>query len=182
MQWIDSNEDGVVDPSEVRSFPGTAATPSINFPRHGLGADLRLALALANLGETTAYGELYYARDLDRATLPADPTGAIGAIGRSYRELGWYVAVMQDLGAHATVGVRYDYYNPDRDANDLRLGKTVPSDASYSTFAMVAALRAPSGRLIVEYDINRNHLGRDAAGVPTNLQDNAFTIRGEVRF
>jgi hypothetical protein len=58
----------------------------------------------------------------------------------------------------------------------------VPTDASYRTLSLTAALRGPSGRLIVQYDINRNHLGRDATGLPTNLQDNALTIRGEARF
>ena len=182
IQWTDSNEDGVIDSNELRPTPGRAAEPSINFPRHALGADLRLAVMAPGLGQSTVYGELYYARDLDRAILPADPTGAIGAVGRSYREFGWYAAVMQDLGAHVTVGARYDYYNPDRDASDSQLGMVVPNDASYTTLSLVAALRAPSGRLIVQYDINRNHLGRSAAGVPTNLMDNAFSIRGEARF
>jgi len=181
LQWIDSNEDGVIDSNELRPVPGRAAEPSINFPRHALGADLLVA-GTTGIGRTTAYGELYYARDLDRAILPADPTGAIGAVGRSYRELGWYVALMQDIGAHATVGARYDYYNPDRDASDRQLGMVVPNDASYSTLALVAALRSPSGRLIVEYDINRNHLGRAASGLPTNLMDNVFAIRGEASF
>jgi hypothetical protein len=182
VQWIDTNEDGAIDPTELRATPGTAATPSINFPRRALGGDLRLVWRRPRLGDTTLYGELYYARDLDRAILPADPTGALNAVGRSYRELGWYAAFMQDVGSHATLGVRYDYYNPDRDARDQQVGTVVPNDASYSTWALVAALRAPSGRLIAEYDINRNHLGRDASGLPTNLKDNAFTIRGEVRF
>src|SRR5262249_22525267 len=117
VQWVDSNEDGAVDPSELRPVPGHAAQPSINFPRHGLGADPRVLVPPRRLGRSTAYGEIYYARDLDRALLPADPTGAIGAVGRSYRELGWYVAMMQDLGEHVTIGARYDYYNPDRDAS-----------------------------------------------------------------
>ena len=182
IQWIDSNEDGNIDSSELRPSPGLAATPSIDFPRHAVGADLRTTLRVLPVGETTAYGEMYYAKDLDRAIAVADPTGAIGAVGRSYREFGWYLALMQDLGAHATVGARYDHYNPDRDASDRRIGVVVPANASYSTLGLVAALRAPAGRLIVEYDINRNHLGRDAAGVPTNLKDNAFTVRGEARF
>jgi hypothetical protein len=182
IQWTDSNEDGVIDSNELRATPGRAAEPSINFPRHALGADLRIAVRALGLGNTTAYGELYYARDLDRAILPADPTGAVDAVGRSYRELGWYVALMQDLGDHATVGARYDYYNPDRDARDNQVGMVVPNDPSYSTLSLVAALRSPEGRLIAQYDINRNHLGRAPSGLPTNLKDNAFTIRGEARF
>ena len=182
VQWIDSNGDGAIDPSELRPIPGRAAEPSINFPRHALGGDLRIAVTTPRLGRTTAYGELYYARDLDRGILPADPTGAAGAVGRSYRELGWYVALMQDLGEHVTIGARYDYYDPDRDARDNQVGVVVPNDASYSTLALVGALRAPGGRMIVEYDINRNHLGRTVSGLPTNQMDNVFAIRGEASF
>jgi hypothetical protein len=35
---------------------------------------------------------------------------------------------------------------------------------------------------MVEYDVNRNHLGRGADGTPTNLKDNALILRTEVRF
>ena len=182
FQWVDNNQNGFIDSGELQPTPGRAAIASANFARHGLGADLRVAVSVPRLGRTTAYGELYYARDLDRAILPADPIGSAAGVGRSYRELGWYAAVMQDLGEHATVGARYDHYQPDRDASDTQVGVNVPADTSYSTLSLVAALRSAAGRLIVQYDINRNHLGRDALGVPTNLQDNALTIRGEARF
>jgi hypothetical protein len=183
FQWIDGNQNGFIDSGELQPTAGRAAIASANFARHGLGADLRISvLTTPFVGRTTAYGELYYARDLDRAILIADPIGSVGGVGRSYRELGWYLALMQDLGEHLTVGARYDHYQPDRDAGDVQAGLNVPTDASYSTLSLCAALRSPNGRLIAQYDINRNHLGRDAAGVPTNLQDNAFTIRGEVRF
>jgi hypothetical protein len=182
FQWVDVNQNGFIDTGELQPTPGRAALPSANFTRHALGADARVAVVTPVLGQTTVYGELYYARDLDRAILPADPIGAAGGVGRSYRELGWYAAFMQDLGARLTVGARYDHYNPDRDASDTQVGVVVPNNASYSTLSLVAALRSPAGRLIAQFDVNRNHLGRDLAGLPTNLQDNAFTIRGEARF
>ena len=50
LQWVDSNEDGIVDSGELRPTPGRAAEPSINFPRHALGADLRLAVSIAGIG------------------------------------------------------------------------------------------------------------------------------------
>ncbi|HET6150013.1 MAG TPA: hypothetical protein VFH68_20905 [Polyangia bacterium] len=181
FQWVDGNQNGFIDTGELQPTPGRAALPSVNFSRHALGADARVSVATP-VGQTTVYGELYYARDLDRAILPADPIGAAGGVGRSYRELGWYAAAMQDLGAHLTVGARYDHYNPDRDASDTQVGVVVPTNASYSTLSLCAALRSPAGRLIVQYDINRNHSGRDAVGLPTNLQDNALTVRGEARF
>jgi hypothetical protein len=165
----------------VSATPGTAATPSSGFTRQAVGADLRLAARLLPLGETTAYGEFYLAKNLDRAIQPADPKSMTGA-GRDVDEVGAYVAVTQELSRHAMVGFRYDYYNPDKDSTDKQNAVTVPQTFMYQTFAFTAALQAPSGRLIVEYDVNTNHQGRDPNGLPTNLKDNAVSLRGEVKF
>ena len=176
--WQDRNQDGLFQSNEVSSVPGVSASPSAKFTRQALGGDLRLVLRLLPLGETVGYGEFYLAKNLDRAILPADPK----ASGRDITELGSYLAITQQLGAHAMVGFRYDYYNPDRDSTDTQVAVLVPQNFIYQTFAFTAALTSESGRLIVEYDLNRNHLGRDAMGFPTNLKDNAFLVRGEAKF
>ena len=181
INWTDRNQDGLFQPTEVSATPGTAATPSSGFTRQAVGADLRLAARLLPLGETTAYGEFYLAKNLDRAIQPADPKSMTGA-GRDVDEVGAYVAVTQELSRHAMVGFRYDYYNPDKDSTDKQNAVTVPQTFMYQTFAFTAALQAPSGRLIVEYDVNTNHQGRDPNGLPTNLKDNAVSLRGEVKF
>jgi hypothetical protein len=81
------------------------------------------------------------------------------------------------------VGVRYDYYNPDRDANDQRYGLQVVKDPSYSTIAATAAARYPGyGRLLAEYDHNTNALGRTLTGEITTLKSDAFILRAEVKF
>ena len=64
------------------------------------------------------------------------------------------------------VGARYDFYNPDADSTNQVMGAQVPTALSYQTLSITAALRGPSGRLIAEFDINRNHNGRDLAGQP----------------
>jgi hypothetical protein len=178
LQWSDRNEDGAFQPNEIVTSPGLAATPSANFGRFGFGADLGLTVAVPSVGSAMVYGELYVAKNLDRAKLPADP---LGTVGRDYRELGAYVAALLDIGEHATVGARYDTYNPDRDSTDP-VRALVATDVSFGTLALVAALRNPNGRLTVEYDHNSNHLGRDAAGNPATLKDDAVLIRGQVSF
>ena len=165
-------------PNEIMVIPGASATPSQNFSRFGYGADLRFGVDEPALGATILWSELYWAKNLDRGVLPADPV----AFGRDYREFGLYVGVTQDLGPHLQAGVRYDFYNPDADSVNTVMGATKPTALAYQTFAFAAALRAPSGRLIAEYDLNRNHNGRDAVGNPVNLPSNTFTIRGEVSF
>ena len=72
--------------------------------------------------------------------------------------------------------------NPDADSVNTVMGATRPTALAYQTFAFAAALRASSGRLIAEYDINRNHNGRDMLGNPVNLPSNDFIIRGEISF
>jgi hypothetical protein len=179
LQFTDRDGNGVLSgPSEIQVIPGAAATPSANYSRFGYGADLRLGVNEPSLGSTVLYSEVYWAKNLDRGVLPADPV----SFGRDYREFGLYVGVTQELGQHAQVGFRYDFYNPDADSVNTVMGSTQPTALAYQTFAFAAALRAPSGRLIAEYDINRNHNGRDTAGMPVNLPSNTFIIRGEVSF
>jgi hypothetical protein len=178
LQWNDRNGDGVLEQGEIVVVPGVAATPSQNFSRFGYGADLRIGVNEPGLGATVLGGEVYWAKNLDRGVLPADPV----SFGRDYRELGVYVGVTQDLGPHAQAGIRYDFYNPDADSVNTVMGATTPAALGYQTLAIAAALRAMSGRLIAEFDLNRNHNGRDAEGNPTNLRDNTFILRGEVSF
>jgi hypothetical protein len=177
LVWKDLNEDGVVGPNEVQVIQGQAATASASFDRFGVGADAQLTLDLAGLGSLTVYGELLVAGNLDRAVVLPDPV----VLGRDLRELGYYGAVVYEPAAWSALGVRYDRYDPDADASDLRLGSLVPSDGSLSTLAITAALRHAHGRLILELDHNTNHSGRTAGGAPTNLGDDAVTLRAEVQ-
>lgn len=177
--WNDRNDNNSVDSAEIVAVPGRSATPSMNFDRHALGADLRLKVQVAGLGTTTVYGEVTWAKNLGRGPrMLADPI----ANGQDLRELGYYVALTQDIGRLFQLGIRYDVYNPNRDSTDQQQAKQVPSDQSYRSWGFVAAARVPSGRLIAQYDVNRNHNGRDSAGLPINLADNAFTLRAEVSF
>ena len=177
LQWNDSNESGTIDQGEVSGSPGLSASPSSNFTRLAFGADALVGFRWSPLLRTTVMAEFYFADDLDRAIVPADPKG----IGRNYRELGYYAGVVQEVGRWR-LGIRYDYYNPDQDANKNAKGNPVPTDASFSTLAVVAACTAPWGRLILEYDHNRNHSGISVTGMPTNLADDAVIARGEVLF
>jgi hypothetical protein len=177
LVWKDLNEDGVVGPNEVQVIMGQAATVSASYDRFGIGADAQLTLDLAGLGKLAVYGELFVAGNLDRAVVLPDPV----VLGRDLRELGYYAAAVYEPAAWSALGVRYDRYDPDADAADLRLGALIPSDASLSTLSISAALRQAHGRLILEYDHNTNHSGRSMTGVPGNLADDAVTLRAEVQ-
>jgi hypothetical protein len=179
LVWKDLNEDGQVTANEILVIQGLSATPSESFDRFAVGADAELTVDLAGLGKLTGYGELMVAGNLDRAIVVADPT--VRAAGRDFRELGYYAGVVYEPGAWSALGVRFDRYDPDADASELRVGNVVPVDQTFSTLSVAGALRGSHGRLILEYDHNTNHSGRTASGVPTNLADDAVTLRAEVQ-
>jgi hypothetical protein len=178
VQWNDRNQNGIVDPGEITAVPGMAALPSRNFNRFAYGADLSLSLTTPGVGKTTLYGEVYLAQDLDRGVVPADP---FGALSRDMREIGAYAALTQELGPYFAAGVRYDYYNPDADSSDPAY-LLVPSSFAFNTLSVVAAGFLGPTRFSLEYDRNRNHSGRDAAGNPTNLKSDLVILRGQVVF
>jgi hypothetical protein len=178
LVWRDTDEDGIVQPSEIQVIPGQAATPSQNFHRFALGADLRVTVKIPVLGALALRAEIVRGANLDRGIEPADPVGA----GRDLREFGWYVGAAQEVTRWAVVGVRYDRYNPDTDASSGIAGNVVPIDRTYSTLAMMGAFRYEQFRLTLEYDKNGNALGRTASGFPTTLAADIFTLRGQVSF
>lgn len=179
LVWRDLNGDGQVDTTELVGVDGQPALPSRTFTRYAVGGDLRALVLVPRLGQLEVYGEIVWATNLDRALMPADPIAA----GRTLRELGWYVAATQELGRFASVGVRYDRYDPDADARETVGASIVPRDRSFATLALVAAAEwRPRARLTVEYDRNSNALGRTASGAPATLGADVLTVRGQVAF
>jgi hypothetical protein len=176
--WNDRDENNGVTVNELIGTAAKAAIPSQNFDRSALGLDARLKIQ-SPLGTSALYGEVMWGKNLGRGSrFTADPI----AVGRDVSGFGYNLAVVQDLTSHFQLGVRYDYYDPDHDHSDLQAAQQVLSSLSYQTWAFAAAVRTTGARLVAEYDVNRNHNGRDNAGMPINLSDNAFMLRGEVSF
>lgn len=178
LVWRDENENGIVDVPEIRVVPGIAATPSRTFERFVMGAHARAAVKIGDVGALTLWGEIYRGKNMDRGVEPSDPI----VVGRELRQLGWYAAVTQGITPFALVGVRYDRYDPDADASEQRAIALVPVDRTYATWSFMATGYYPPARLIAQYDLRRNALGRAPSGAPTTLSDDAFTLRAEVAF
>jgi hypothetical protein len=176
--WHDDNGDGIVQSTEISVIPGSPATPSQQFTRFAIGADARLRVQIAPIGELALRAEIMRGKNLDRGIEVADPVGA----GHDLRELGWSVGAAQEVTPWAMVGVRYDEYDPDQDASEQQGPSLVPIDRTYRTLALMAMLRYDRGRLVFEYDKNGNPLGRAANGSPATLADDAVTLRGQVVF
>jgi hypothetical protein len=178
LVWRDANEDGIVQPQEITIVPGAPATPSENFTRFALGADLRLTITIPWLGDLALRGELVRAKNLDRGLVVADPVAA----SRDLRESGFYVGGTQEITRWAMIGVRYDRYDPDSDRQDQQALHLVPTDASYRTWSLMACARFEKARLVVQYDARSNAIGRAPNGAPTTLADDSLTFRAEVAF
>lgn len=178
LTWRDDNGDGIVQATEIQVIAGSTGSASTTFNRHAIGADATLGIRWYPLGELALRAEVIRAVNLDRGVEPADPVGA----GYDLRELGWYIGAAQEITPYALIGVRYDRYNPDKDAAEQVAARLVPGDRSYSTLALLAMARYENARLSIEYDKNGNALGRDASGAPTTLKCDSVTIRGQVVF
>ncbi|MBN1962909.1 MAG: hypothetical protein JW841_18405 [Deltaproteobacteria bacterium] len=176
--WRDYNENGVIDTGELINIPGQSPQASLSFKRKAFGADTRFTLPVPMLGKATLSAEAFISTNLDRGLIISDPISA----SRDLRQLGFSVALVQELPYGLSLGARYDEYNPDRDAQDIRSDKVVPKNATYSTLAIAANLRIDRYRLLVEYDINKNNKGRNTQGRPASIADNLFMARAEVTF
>ncbi|MCB9546321.1 MAG: hypothetical protein H6706_10760 [Myxococcales bacterium] len=178
LQWRDLNEDGIVQTSEITTLPPSAGTPSAGFDRFALGADVRVTIDVPALGPLTLGAEGALATNLDRGLRPADPVRG----GRDQRALGGVVQLTQAVGP-VDLGLRADVYAPHLDATEVRAGGTVRAEERWTTLtATVGARVGTGGRLVVEYQRQRDTLGRDAAGRPADLANDAVTGRLQVGF
>jgi hypothetical protein len=173
--WTD-NGDNIVQPTELTGAPASAAQASVPFDRWSMGADLQLRLE-TSLGQSMLYGELVVGSNMDRGLFIADPV----LTGHDLRELGYYVAFTQEITRYAVVGLRYDSYDPNADSGDRSAGKTLPVSQTVRTISPLVGLALPDrARLIFQYDAIKDNLARDTRGVPTDFQNNQWTLRLQV--
>jgi hypothetical protein len=178
IQWVDDNQNGRVDPTEIQIIPGSPGEPSQTFSRNALGADVQVHWCLCALGTGTAFFETALATNLDRGLVYSDPVAA----SRDLRQLGFTLGAVQDLGRYAQIGVRYDRYDADRDAMDREGVDLVNVHKIFSTLAIMASARWADARFTVEYDRERNPFGRGDDGAPTTLAADRVTLRAQVGF
>jgi hypothetical protein len=174
LSWRDNvSEDGIVTVPEIIGVPGVAAQASKNFDRWLLGADLG-AQFTSKFGLTHLYGEFSVGSNMDRNTFIADPV----TTGIDAREFGWYLSLYQEFKQGPIAGFRVDQYNPNADFADSRAGKVIPLTETITTYAPLIGFQVPhKARLVAEWDIIRDSLARNTAGVPVDRKNNIFTIR-----
>jgi hypothetical protein len=176
--WKDLNENGIIDnTNELVAQPGVAGKPAQSFDRWMVGADLQVKFR-SRVGWTRIYGEAYVASDMDRGLFVADPNSAQGI---KTREVGYYAAILQDVGPHAVIGFRTELYDPNADYLEKQSGRLQPTKQAIRIWSpMVAIMLDPKSRLIFQYDAVRDHLGRNEAALPRDLKNDTWTLRLQV--
>jgi hypothetical protein len=176
VTWRDDNEDNAVQSTEIVAVPGVAATPSKNFRRWAIGLDLGVKLK-TDLGDSKLYGEAFVASNYDRGLIGADPV----ADGVDLRHAGGYAAFLQDITEYGLVGFRISVYDPNSDVLESRRGNLLPQEQTITTLSPLIGARLPDvAKLYLQYDFVRDHLARDKEGVPTDADNNQFTVRLQV--
>ena len=171
--WRDTNEDGVFAPGEFQAVPGKAAVASQNFDRWALGADLAFALE-SRYGVSKLFGEFSAGSNMDRNVFVADPI----TTSFDQRELGYEIGLTHEFKQGPIVGFRYDSYNPNSDFLDRQAGKLVPTSEKVTTYAPLVGFQVPhKARVVLEYDVIRDSMARNSAGVPTDRENDIWTLR-----
>jgi hypothetical protein len=154
-------------------LPATAATPSQTFNRWAVGGDLRAEVKTA-LGTTRLTFELVVADNMDRGLFVAEPI----LTGYDSREVGVAIGITQEIFGYGVIGFRYDSYDPNADAQAREGGTLVAVSQTVRSFSPLIGLALRDhARLLFQYDVNRNELGLTPSGLPTDLRDDAWTLR-----
>ncbi len=178
LQWVDENQDGIVQVTELVDVPGSPAIPSQSFSHDAIDLDATVHWCVKGLGHGQLQLEGAIAKNLDRGVVYADPVTR----SRDVRELGFSLALEQDLGPFALAGLRYDRYDADRDAIEQAGVATVYTHEVFSTLSVMASARFHTARLIGQYDHATNPFGRADNGEPITLRADKLTFRAQVEF
>lgn len=173
LVWVDANEDGLVQNTELQVIAGDPGLPASEFSHNALGVDAAATWTLGGSLAGRAFAEVVVATNLDRGLLVADPTAA----ARDFREFGWHIGLAQRLPLKMFVGVRYHQYRPDRDALDIQ-GETVArADPRWGALDAVVGADMRGMRLQAAYIHAQNPLGRNDAGQPATKSADQLLVR-----
>ena len=180
IQWVDTNGDGLIETNELTGVAATAAVPSQSFSRWAVGGDLR-AEARSTLGLTRLTFEVTVANNMDRGLFIADPI----LTHFDNREIGATIGVTQEIFGYGVVGFRYDSYDPSSgDQQTLQGGALLPLSQIVRTYSPLIGVTLPDrfglparARLIFQYDVIHDEMGRDPRGVPADLANDTWTLR-----
>jgi len=175
LQWVDINNNGLVEAAEIQGVTASAALPSRNFDRWAVALDVSARFPTP-IGLLRTGAEAYIASNMDRGVLPSDPV----ALGGDAVALGGSLYLTSQIGDYVLVGVRGAYYDPNTNLIEQRAGTFHLQEQSFFELSPSLAVMLESVRLSAQYDWLFDHLGRDSTGVPTDARNDRFTVRLQV--
>jgi hypothetical protein len=160
--WYDANGNNAIDVSEVTTTAPVAAKAAVaGFEKDKIryGIDAQYYLDVLPLGGTGIRVETFFAKDYNKS-VTADSLA---------RETGWYLWVSQNLGKKFGAAVRYDYWDPNKDA---------VNDATGTLSLAMHYFWDNNVRITAAYDMPRTLKGKSTfSAVDNDLKDNRFTLQ-----
>jgi hypothetical protein len=179
-------EMGDKDGSKLFMVDSSASNVGAKAPRQYYGADLQLAYYHA-WGKTEIRGEYWRGKQPGTATSTTNP-GTLPTTPTYIRDFdGAFIYFLQNIvNEKWEFMAKYDWYDPNTKVAGQEIGKTgsnfTAGDIKYSTLGL-GLTRYFTGNLkiLAYYDIVRNE-ETALAGYATDVKDNIFTLRMQLRF
>ncbi len=163
--WYDADKDSVMDMNEIKTTSPKAAVPAVEKDKIRYGADAQVYLDVLPLGGTGIRGELYSAKDFNKA-----------AKDSLADEMGWYLWLSQNIYTKFGAAVRYDYWDPNTDSH-------AKNDATGTLSLALHYFWDSNVRITAAYDIphklKENSMFSKYSG---DLKDNRFTLQFQFTF
>lgn len=160
--WYDANGNNTIDAGEVTTtapVAAKAAVPGFEKDKIRYGIDAQYYLDFLPLGGTGIRAEMFFAKDYNKSVTPDSLA----------RETGWYLWVSQNLGKKFGAAVRYDYWDPNKDAIN---------DATGTLSLAMHYFWDNNVRITAAYDMPRTLKGKSTfSAVDNDLKDNRFTLQ-----
>jgi len=167
--YVDANGNGVQDAGEptVVLTPGREAVPAVTGDRDRYG----IAAWAYDVAGGEVRGEYIRARDIT-TNLAGSPRLA------SADAEAWYLMYLHPVGSGASLGARYDIFDPDLD-DDARLD----GDGEVKTLGFVALRDLTENlRLTLSYERPRTTRYVPAEGASATSTSDVLTLQGQYRF
>jgi hypothetical protein len=191
----------------IRGFvlDSSATNRGDGVPRRYVGVDVQFYYDLPAIGGMTIRGEVITGTQpgASGASSPLSPNGtslttispSSQPTGPIYRRdfLGWYVSLVQNLGSSNQLVMKYDVYDPNKEAEGADFGGSSnlsTADIKFSTLGLGFIHHWDEYvKFVFYYEIVSNEELNSAAMANTSLapfvgdaRDNVFTFRTQVRF
>lgn len=166
-------------PDSIQHFSGSKA------PRHYFGGDVQFSLK-SNLGTTVFRSEYWWGTQTGFANETDTPSELLDDPYFIRKFDGAFFYLLHTFGGKHQLGVKYDWYDPNREVKGTAIGRsgsqTAKGDIQFSTWSIgYNYYFMPEAKLVIWYEIPRNE-STSIAGFERDVKDNILTCRVQFTF